>query len=194
MSVYVFIGLISGVLQVAAAIPYIRSILRGETKPNIVSQALWTVIQIIAITAQLQSGWSWSVMILLATTFNTLSFTILCLKGYGYKAYSWVDWVCLVGALGALLAWGVTDKPLAALVVAVSVNVLASLPTIVKVFKYPRTENATAWLMMSAASILSILSLADMSVTNLVFPVEFFIESTIIGGLALYGRGVIRKK
>ncbi|QQR78975.1 MAG: hypothetical protein IPJ68_01745 [Candidatus Moraniibacteriota bacterium] len=162
--------------------------MRRETKPNIVSQALWTVIQTIAIIAQLQSGWSWSVVILVATTINTLTFTILCLKGYGYKGYGWIDGVCLFGAIGALLAWRVTGEPVTALVIAVCVNIFASLPTIVKVFRYPETENATAWLMMSVASILSIFSVTSVSVANLVFPVEFFIESTLIGGLALLGR------
>lgn len=192
MDIHGFTGIASGFLQVASALPYIRSILRGTTRPNIVSQFLWTLIQVIAIAAQLQSGWSWSVILLIATTVNTLTFTVLCLKGYGYKQYGSVDWVCLVGAITALLAWRVTHDPVAALVVAVSVNIFASVPTIIKTFKYPETENATAWLMMSAASILSIISVTEISVANLVFPVEYLIESALIGGTAFFGKPLLK--
>lgn len=191
---YIALGLVSGILQVISAVPYFRSILRRETKPNIVSQSLWSVLSIIAIIAQLQSGWSWSVLILMMVTFNTIVFTILCLKGYGYTEYGWIDYFCFFAATLALVVWGLTHEPLWALVIAMGTSALASIPTIVKVVKYPDTENATAWLIMSAASILSILSVSDRNVNNLVAPVQYFLESSIIGWIALLGSSALFKK
>ncbi|MFZ1627046.1 MAG: hypothetical protein WAT81_04555 [Candidatus Moraniibacteriota bacterium] len=185
MGGYVVLGLLSGVLQIISAIPYFRSILRCETQPNIISQFLWTVLQLIAIVAQLQTGWSWSVLILIATTFNTTVFTILCLKGYGYKEYGWIDYSCFVAAVLALVVWSVTDNPTLVLIITVGTSAFASLPTIAKVFKYPKTEDASAWLIMSAASLLSIFSVSDRSLNNLIAPVQYLIESSIIGWTAL---------
>lgn len=195
MSEYTAFGLVSGVLQLISAVPYFRSILRRETKPNVVSQALWTLLQIIAIVAQLQAGWSWSVLILMATTLNTATFTILCLKGYGYKQYGWVDYGCLAAAMLALAVWGFTDEPLWALVIAMGTSAAASIPTIVKVIRYPDTENSTAWLIMSVASIFSILSVSERSLNNLVVPIQYFLEGSIIGWIALLrGYPLLKRK
>jgi len=184
----VYFGIAAGLLQIAAAVPYLLGILRGETKPNIVSQFLWTLLQLIAIAAQLQLGWSWSVLILCATTFNTALFTLLCLKGYGYREYGWIDKFCFLAAILSLGLWGMMDNPLAALVVILITYVLSALPTIIKTLRYPATENATAWLMMSCASILSIASVTERTFANLAFPIDFFLESTLIGLIAFFGQ------
>ena len=195
MDTYVVLGLLSGILQIVSAVPYFRSILRRETKPNIVSQSLWTVLQVIAIVAQLQSGWSWSVLILVATTFNTTVFTYLCLKGYGYKEYSWIDYGCFIAAVIALIVWSITDNATLVLIIAIGTSACASIPTIVKVWKHPETENATAWLIMSLASILSILSVSERSLNNLIAPTQYFLESSLIGWVAfLKSYFVLRKK
>lgn len=193
MDGYVILGLLSGALQIISAIPYFRSILRRETKPNIVSQFLWTVLQIIAIVAQLQGGWSWSVLILMATTCNTIVFTILCLRGYGYTEYGWIDYSCFVAAILALVVWSVTDNTTLVLLITVGTSAFASLPTIIKVFKKPETENATAWLIMSVASILSILSVNDRSINNLIAPVQYLFESSIIGWTAFFKGSLVSK-
>lgn len=187
MNEYVLLGLASGILQIIAGVPYFRSILRRETKPNIVSQFLWTVLSTIAIIAQLQSGWSWSVLILVAVTFNTIVFTSLCLKGYGYKEYGWIDYGCFGAALLALVVWVLTDNALWVLLISIGTSTLASIPTIVKVFKYPDTEDATAWLIMSVACGLSVLSVSDWNLNNLVAPVLLLLESSIIGWVAFFG-------
>lgn len=195
MSEYAILGLLSGILQIFSGVPYLLSILRRETKPNIVSQFLWTVLQIIALTAQLQGGWSWSALILVATTCNTIVFTFLCFRGYGYKGYGWIDYSCFAGALVALTLWYVTADPLWALIIAVGTSVMASVPTIVKVIKYPDTENATAWLIMSVASVLSFLSVSERSIGNLIVPIQYFLESSIIGWIALIkGYPILKQK
>lgn len=184
-------GILSGILQIASVVPYLRGMLRRETKPNLVSFSLWTIIQAIAVVAQVQSGWSWSAVILIAVTINCFLITLLGLKGYGFKRYTRFDIFCLVMAVVSLILWRLTNEPLTALIITFLLNVFATLPTIIKVFKYPDTENSTGWLMMCGASILSLLSITEFTSANLFFPVEFLIESSLIGGTAfLLGRRI----
>src|SRR6185369_12883158 len=95
-------GILSGILQIASVVPYLRGMLRRETKPNLVSFSLWTIIQAIAVVAQVQSGWSWSAVILIAVTINCFLITLLGLKGYGFKQYTRLDIFCLIMAVISL--------------------------------------------------------------------------------------------
>ena len=87
---HVLAAALSGAFAFAAAVPYIRDILKGgKTKPNVVSFGLWTIITVIAFAAQLEADLqkhqlSLSLVILGFFILNTFAITILGLCGYGY--------------------------------------------------------------------------------------------------------------
>ncbi|MDE1924606.1 MAG: hypothetical protein KGH79_00275 [Patescibacteria group bacterium] len=182
------VGVLSGVVQIGSVIPYIRDMLKGTTRPNIVSWSLWTLLQVIAIGAQISAGASWSLLFIVAMTFNTILVVILSATGYGYKGYSWVDWTCLFFAIAAIVLWWATRNSIFALVLAVSADLLASIPTIVKTYKEPQSETAVAWYLVTVASALGILSTTKIDIANLIYPIYFFIITGSIGSLAFFGQ------
>ena len=53
MDWHLLLGIIGGLLALCAIIPYIRDILHGTTRPNIVSYAIWVfLILIISLRAK----------------------------------------------------------------------------------------------------------------------------------------------
>jgi hypothetical protein len=188
MEWHAIIGFISGILQVIAIVPYIKDTLKGTTRPNVVSQSLWTVLQIITVAAQFAAGASWSVIFLIAMTLNTCAVVFLCFRGYGYKKYGWFDYFCLVAAIASIVVWQVTQNPIWALIIAVTANLFATLPTVVKAYKEPKTENAKAWTIMLIASALGLASSTIWNVQNILFPIYFMGESGLIAGLAFFGQ------
>lgn len=185
MNWYATAGIIAGILQAFSAIPYIRDMFVGKTRPNAVSYVIWGFLALIAVFAQLSAGASWSIILIAVVAFNTCFIATLSLVGYGYTKYGLVDWVCLALGVVAIVVWQITSNPITALLFAVSANIISAIPTVVKTYREPHTELAFAWLIIVAASFLGILSTTQWDTANLLFPIYFLLESFIICGLAL---------
>ena len=169
--------------------PYIRDILRGgETKPNAVSFFLWTVLQGIALVAQIKAGASWSIVIVFFVTMNTAIITVLALIGYGYRKYGKIDLFCFILAVAAIVGWQVTGSPVVAIILAVVADFFASYPTVAKTYREPRSEQLTGWMLITIASILGVLSTDRWDIANLAFPMYLVLVNGTIFSLAYFGR------
>lgn len=188
MNVHAALGLLAGFFQLIPAVPYIKDILYGTTRPNIVSFGIWFVLGLIEVSAQWSAGASWSIIIPIVVVFNTALVIGLGVAGYGYKKYTWFDTLCLCLALGALVLWYVTSNPVTALLLTMAASTFAAVPTFIKTYKEPESELAVAWLLVSVASIFAIFSSTLWNTANLIIPVFNLIEGAVITSLAFFGQ------
>jgi hypothetical protein len=188
MDWHAVLGISAGVVQIVSAIPYIRDIVYGTSRPNTVSFFIWFVLGIIEVFAQYSAGASWSIVIPIVLVLNTFIAFSLGVLGYGYKKYNWLDFVCLGLAAASLVIWYVTDNPVMALVVTMVASVCAAVPTIVKTYKEPHSENVLAWFMNVVGSVLAIFASTLWNVPNLIIPIIGLLEGAIISGLAFFRR------
>ncbi|HWB34052.1 MAG TPA: hypothetical protein VG753_01910 [Candidatus Paceibacterota bacterium] len=181
-------ALVTGVLTISAVLPYVRDMLQGTTRPNLVTWGLWLIIQTIFILAQFSSGASWSVVLPLAEMGTVGVVFILGLFGYGYKKYVLLDIVCLVTALAAIMLWQLTSQPLAALLLSVVADMVASIPTLRKAYLDPRSETPSAYLLVVVSAACAGLSTTALDLPNLLWPVYIFILNGSVLALILLGR------
>jgi hypothetical protein len=188
------LGIVSGAVQVYSIVPYIRGILKGATRPNIISWFLWLVLQSIAIAGQITAGASWPLIFLFATTFNVCLVLFFALKGYGYKKYGWLDFACLFCAIAAIIIWRITNEPVMAILMAVVADFIALIPTIWKTYKEPFSETAVAWLLLAIAAILAIISTTKFDAPNLLYPAYSAISALVVAALAHFGQRLNNNK
>ena len=185
---HLILGIISGALAVAAVIPYVKDILHGSTRPNIVSWGLWVLLLLISIFAQISAGASWSLVFLIGDLVGTSLILVLCLVGYGYQEYGWLEGVCLLLAVIAIVSWQLTRQPLLAIIFAIIADLMASIPTVVKAYRDPRSEHPASWFVVVLAAALGLLSTTIVNPANLIFPAYVLLINGLIGSLALMGR------
>lgn len=155
--------------------------LRRETKPNAVTWFVWLILQIIATLAQISSGASWSLIILVVMIFNISLVLVLISLGYGYKQYHKVDYVCFFLAITSLILWQITGEPVLAIILAVLTDLFAIIPTIIKTYKEPSSENLVSWILNVLAAILACFSTTIIDVANLAFPIYYIMtDSTMV--------------
>lgn len=183
-----FVGILAGILAVVAIFPYIKDIVHGSTRPNIVSWALWVLLLIISMVAQISAGASWSLTFLIGDLIGTSFIFILCLLGYGYRSYGWVEWVCFILAITAIIAWQLTRQPVLAIIFAIVADSMAAIPTVIKAYKDPWSENSSSWFILCSAAVLAMLSTTIINSANLIFPAYLFCINGLIGVLSLTGR------
>lgn len=190
---HIILGVISGILAGTAIVPYVKDIVHGTTRPNTVSWALWVLLLLISILAQISAKASFSLIFLIGDLIGTSIVLILCLIGYGYSKYGWVEKICLCLAAIAIISWQLTHQPVLALIFAIIADLLASIPTVVKTYRDPWSEHPTAWLIICAASLLGIFATTIMNVPNLIFPIYLLFINGLIGMFSLIGRSLKQK-
>lgn len=140
----VFVAAISSVI---GAIPYIKNTLAGKTKPNRVTWFLWSVAPMIAFSAAVSEGVGWSVLPVFMSGFVPF---LIFVSSFANKKSYWklgkLDYVCGALSLLALILWQVTQNPAVAIVFAIASDGLASVPTLIKAWKYPETETASPFI------------------------------------------------
>ncbi len=166
-------GAAAGIIVVVAVIPYLRDIVRGEARPNVVSWSLWTVVVTITALAQVSAGASWSFLILLGSLLACLAVLSLCFLGYGYRKFETADAICFLLACLALLFWWMTANPVVAIFFAIAADAIAYVPTYVKVYREPESESYFYWSALVAADVLGFISVFGGTPANTLFPLSY---------------------
>jgi hypothetical protein len=186
------LGIAAGIITLVSILPYIVDILRGLTRPNLVTWWLWTLNGGILAFAQYTAGASWTLVVVVAATISTAMVAVLAVP-FGQRDYGLFDAVCLVMALTALGGWWWTKDPLAAIVLAVVAEIFAVSPTIAKIWHAPETETPSTFWLTAFATILSMIASTKFDLANLLFPVYFIAVNTLIAVMATRGRRRMRQ-
>lgn len=188
MDWHIVAAVIAGVLGIASVVPYLRDMLKGTTRPNVISWSLWFFIQAIFVAAQWSSGASYSIVLPMVGVLAVGTVVILGLFGYGYKKYGFIDVVCLVLVIGAIGLWKLTNDPSIALWLSIAADFIAAIPTCIKSYKDPESETFNAYLIAIFASVATIFSTTLYDFPNLAWPVYIILANSLILTLILLGR------
>jgi len=181
------LGIGSAVLSGLGFAPYVRAILRGHTRPERASWWIWLVLTLVALTAQIAAGATWSLLLTATYFVGDLVIALLSLR-YGYGRFTAKDILSLVAAGCGVLLWKLTNDPLIALVGAIAVDFLGNCLTLEKSWRAPYTENLVTWILISIAAILGVLSVGSLNVTRLIFPLFILVINWVTALTIVYRR------
>lgn len=179
------------VLTSVAFFPYIRSILRKETKPHVFSWLIWGAGTILVFAAQLVGGagvGAWPVGV---SGVITCSVAILALTRSADTTIVKMDWIFLALALSALPLWFFTSSPLAAVIVLTVVDLLGFAPSIRKAFDFPHEENALFFGIGALRNAFVVAALQNYSWTTVLFPAAVGATCLLFAVLILWRRQIV---
>lgn len=161
------IAFLSVLIQLIGVFFYIRGMIQGTTKPDIVSWFIWALGPLIGAWLAWQAGAGLSILPVFMAGFNPVLVVItsLIIKN-GYWKITKLDIVCGSVAMVSLISWLITKNFLISVFFAILTDVIASIPTIVKAWSFPETEKYTAYLGGLIANILGLLI-----ITKWTFPI-----------------------
>ena len=160
----------ASVLTVGCAIPYIRDILKGTTKPNIVSWLTWTILTSIATVAEFADGEYRTAIFTSAAVIETSLVVILGLK-YGYAKWSKFDTICQIGAFSGFFFWWLFNSPAMAVISVATIDLLGALPTVRHSWLKPSEETWSAYAIASIGGVFAIASFHVYNWTSLTYAV-----------------------
>lgn len=146
------------IINLIGTTSYLIDTIKGKTKPNRVTWALWAMAPLIAFTAQISQGVGWAALITFVTGFSPL---LIFLASFLNRKSSWkltrFDLVCGALSIGGLILWQLTGDAILAIVFAIMADFLAGVPTLVKAFKEPETENWHAFFFAGISTLITLL-------------------------------------
>jgi hypothetical protein len=187
MEIKAIFGIGSAFFTLAGLIPYFIFIHKKEIYPHNLSWLGWAFITFIGGIAMLVDGGEWSVVIVFA---NTLSCLIVVFYSIYKKVGVWstnkYDYLFFgLGILGVIL-WQTFNMPIIAIVCVVLADLLFGIPTIIKAYKYPKSEKYLAWLSSSIAGLLSLFAVKSFLLSEFLYPLYLFIfDMTILSIILL---------
>lgn len=188
MDWHIIAAVVAGVLGIASVVPYLYDMLKGTTRPNVVSWGLWFFIQATFVAAQWSSGASYSIVLPLAGVLAVSLVVVLGLFGYGYKKYGLIDVVCFVLVIASIGLWKITNDPTVALWLSIAADFIAAIPTLIKSYKDPASETFLAYFIAILASVATIFSTTLYDFPNLAWPIYIILANSFILSLILLGR------
>lgn len=138
-NIFLFSSVATGIL---AAALYIFTIVRGTTRPHVVTRFILLVVSALALASILAADGN-AGSIAISSIFFTQSLII-----FGLSLRQQADWhmstfelSCLIIALGGVAGWQLSGNPVVGVVFAIVADAVAYTPAFVKTWKQPDTES-----------------------------------------------------
>jgi hypothetical protein len=163
------LGILTIIIGILSYILYFFGIFEGKTKPDPYSWLIWGVLATIAFFAQSASGGGPGAWATALTAAVCLIIAMISYARYEGKIKK-VDIVSLVGALLAIIAWRLTEDPLWAVVMAIVIGGIGFIPTFQKIFRKPREETATTYLLNGIKFGVALLALGSLTPVTWLYP------------------------
>lgn len=173
-----------------AFLPYIRSILRGKTRPHVFSWIIWGSTTFVVFLAQLSDDGGSGAWPIGVSGLITLVVAYLAWLKHADNSITKTDWAFFIAALTSLPLWYFTADPLWAVIVLTVVDLLGFGPTVRKASCQPYEENLTFYLIIAVRNIIATIALEHYSLTTVMFPAVMAAACIFFISLVLYRRKV----
>jgi hypothetical protein len=158
-------------LRLASGASYLRATWKGKARPNLVSWFFWSLTALIAFTVQLIKGAGPEAVVTLAIGLSPIAVCLAALYRRSYvTTLSRSDKWCAALTLVGILLWLASKNPLTALLMSILADMFSNIPTLLKSYRAPHTEHATAYGISIASMLVTLLTITNWQPTNWLFP------------------------
>jgi len=185
---FVFLG---AAIFAFGSIGYFLDTLKGKVKPNRVTWFIWTLAPLIAFAAQIKEGVGihQSLLTFMVGFIPLLIFIASFVNKKAYWKIGKLDIICGVLSLVGLLLWQIIGTGLIAIVFAIIADGLAALPTVIKSYKFPETENWVLYFANAVSAGITMLTIKVWNLATFVFPLYILLLTGLLSVLIKFKIG-----
>lgn len=168
---------IAGILFLVAFIPYIRAILKKQTKPAKASWLIWATLDSITFAGMLVKHTLNGQM--LGAIVGAWMVAILALK-YGKPGWSKLDKFCLGGAFIGIALWQLSGNPVVGMSISLALVFIGAFPTFKTAWNHPEEEDRTAWLIYWLSCVFALIAIPAWTIADAAQPIVFTVIETVM--------------
>ncbi len=184
---FVFLGMF---LEFIGGMSYLVDTIKGKVKPNRVTWLLWVLAPLIAFYAQIKQGVGPEAIAIFIVWFMPL---LIFTASFVNKKAEWkiqrLDIICGILSVLGLVLWMVTKVGNVAILFSILADGLAAVPTIVKSWQEPETENDSIFFLGVANVVIGLLVIKTWHFENYAFLVYLLFVNAILALLIRFKIG-----
>ncbi len=170
---------IAAILAIAGNIPYLLDILKGRVKPHPYTWMVWSLVSCIIFFGQLAKGAGVGAIPTAASEIFTLIIFFLSIR-HGFRGIKHIDTFFFVCALIGVGIWIITKDPTYSVIIAVTIDLIAFVPTLRKTWRYPTTETPVLYSSNVLRHILALFSLQAYNIATTLHSIAMITSNTLM--------------
>lgn len=186
------IGAVAVVLTLGAYVPYYRDILKGKTRPHIYSWSLWGLLTILLVALQVKGGAGPSTWVTAAAGLLCAGVVILSVKN-GKKDITVSDTVVAILSLMAIAFWLIAHQPILSMILVITADMLAFVPTVRKSWNKPYTETLSLYVTNAIRFLLALLAIDTYSFLSAAWPLAWALTNALFSLMLVVRRACVKK-
>jgi hypothetical protein len=185
-----FFGVIAGILQLVAAAPYLRDILRGSTKPQRATWLIWTTLSLVVFASQWASGATWSLALTAGQAVSCASvFALAIRRGVGGVSRLELALLSLAG-LG-VVGWQLAGDPTVATCSVVAADLIAVALMLPKTYRQPGSETLATYAIGVVSTLFALAAVNSTAPSLLIYPLYILVaDGAVVAVIALRRRAL----
>jgi hypothetical protein len=179
-------GILAGLVSIVDGLPYIHDTWTGLTRPHRGTWSIWSVLAIVAFSAQIANDGLWSLVMVGTQALFTTTICVLSMRR-GEGGLSRVDaWI--LGLAGAgVVGWLISSNPLVATACVVFADSLGVAMMLPKTWRDPHSETLVTFALASLAGALGAAAVGGLDMALLLYPAYFAVINATIAAV-IWGR------
>lgn len=180
-------AIVASLLAIAGNVPYLHDVLKKKITPHPYTWLVWSIVSAITFFGLFAKGAGIGALPVAVAEVFTIIIFLFSLRN-GFSHIDKTDHYYLVAALLGLIPWMLTNDPTISVIVAVSIDLIAFMPTIRKTWHKPQSEQPSLFVANVLRHILVLASLQSYNIATTLHSIAMIATNSIMSGIIL-GRG-----
>lgn len=168
-------------LRLVGGADYLYATWKGRVQPNAITWFFWGLAPLIAFVAQVQEGVGLEAWMSLALGIGPLA---ICVVSIIRRDARWritpFDILCGACATVGLILWQITSDPLVAIAFAILADFFGGIPTLIKIYKHPRTEKPFPYFLSMISMVITLLTITNWNFASAAFPIYILLINLVL--------------
>ena len=165
-------------------VPYLKDIISKRVEPHPYTWFVWSLVSCIIFFGQWASGAGIGAIPTAASEIFTIIIFLFSLQ-YGFKKIHPIDTLFLFICLLGLIPWILTKDATVSVIIAVTIDLCAFVPTIRKTWQHPKTETPLLYSMNVIRHILMLFSLQAYNVATTLHSIAMITTNTLMTAIIM---------
>lgn len=187
MDIKLFLALLGACIALVGNIPYLRDVITNKIQPHPYTWLVWTLVSAITLFGQIAKGAGVGAIPTATAEIFTVIIFLFSLR-YGFRNIVRRDTYFLIVALLGIILWILTKDPTISVVIAVSIDLVAFVPTLRKTWVKPASETPILYSMNVVRHVLTLFSLQAYNVATTLHSIAMIVTNTAMTGIILFRR------
>ena len=170
---------IASLLALVGNLPYLFDVVKRKIKPHPYTWFIWSIVSCVIFFGQVAKGAGIGAIPTAASEVFTVIIFLFSLK-YGFKNPPKSDKFFFFLSLLGLIPWILTNDPTISVIIVVTIDVIAFIPTLRKTYRHPGTESPLLFGTNVLRHILILFTIGSYNIATMLHSIAMIITNTLM--------------